>query len=411
MSQALRIPRAAAPITRLAGLQAALASRIMARLGRGSLDVTLPNGARLAHRAALPGPEASVVLHRWRALRRLVLGGDIAFAEAYGDGDWSSPDLAKVVELAAVNGPDFEGRLTGTPLARLLNRLLHLRRPNSRSGSARNIIAHYDLGNDFFSAWLDAGMSYSSGLYDTGSTTLDDAQRAKQDRAIALLDLRGGESVLEIGIGWGGLAERILQAHDGTLTGVTLSPSQLAHAQDRLLQAGLAGRAQLRLQDYRDVPGRFDRIVSIEMLEAVGEAYWPTYFRTLRERLNPGGVAVLQVITIAEDRFAGYRRSADFIQRHIFPGGMLPSPSVLREQVAQAGLVLDHEETFGQSYARTLADWHERFVHALPDVARCGLDERFQRLWRYYLAYCEGGFRAGAIDVGFYRIRRGEGGA
>lgn len=411
MSQALRIPRAAAPIARLAGLQAALASRIMARLGRGSLDVTLPNGARLAHRAALPGPEAAVVLHRWRALRRLVLGGDIAFAEAYGDGDWSSPDLAKVVELAAVNGPDFEGRLTGTPLARLLNRLLHLRRPNSRSGSARNIIAHYDLGNDFFSAWLDPGMSYSSGLYDTGSTTLDDAQRAKQDRAIALLDLRGGENLLEIGIGWGGLAERILQAHDGSLTGVTLSPSQLAHAQDRLLQAGLGGRAQLRLQDYRDVAGRFDRIVSIEMLEAVGEAYWPTFFRTLRERLNPGGVAVLQVITIAEDRFAAYRRGADFIQRHIFPGGMLPSPTILREQVAAASLVLDHEETFGQSYARTLADWHERFVHALPDVARCGLDERFQRLWRYYLAYCEGGFRAGAIDVGFYRIRRGEGGA
>lgn len=411
MSEALRIPRAAPSRFRLAGMQAALASRIMARLARGSLEVTTPEGLRLSHRAALPGPEASVVLHRWRAVRRLVLGGDIAFAEAYGDGDWSSPDLAKVVELAAVNGPDFEGRLTGTPLARLVNRLQHRRRPNSRSGSSRNIIAHYDLGNDFFSAWLDPGMSYSSGLYDTGSTTLDEAQRAKQDRAIALLDLRGGESVLEIGIGWGGLAERILAAHDGVLTGVTLSPSQLAHAQERLRQAGVASRAQLRLQDYRDVPGRFDRIVSIEMLEAVGEAYWPTYFRTLRERLNPGGVAVLQVITISEDRFAGYRRSADFIQRHIFPGGMLPSPSVLREQVAQAGLVMDHEETFGQSYARTLADWHERFIHALPDVARCGLDERFQRLWRYYLAYCEGGFRAGAIDVGFYRFRRAEGGA
>jgi cyclopropane-fatty-acyl-phospholipid synthase len=406
MSQALPFLGAAARGASLDGLQKAMVGRIIARLVHGSLEVTLPNGQRLAHRAALPGPEASVVLHRWRALRRLILGGDIAFAEAYGDGDWSSPDLATLVELAAANGPSFEQRLGGTPLARLVQRMRHRRRPNSRAGSARNIIAHYDLGNDFFAAWLDPGMTYSSGLYETPATTLDASQRAKQDRAIALLDLRGGESVLEIGIGWGGLAERILQTHDGTLTGVTLSPAQLAHARDRLARAGLAGRADLRLQDYRDVSGRFDRIVSIEMLEAVGEAYWPTYFRTLHDRLAPGGVAVLQVITIAEDRFAGYRRDADFIQRHIFPGGMLPSPSILRAQVAAAGLTLDHAQTFGESYARTLADWHERFVQALPRVAGCGLDERFQRLWRYYLAYCEGGFRAGAIDVGLYRLRR-----
>ncbi|HWT09954.1 MAG TPA: cyclopropane-fatty-acyl-phospholipid synthase family protein, partial [Roseomonas sp.] len=202
------------------------------------------------------------------------------------------------------------------------------------------------------------------------------------------------------------LAERILTAHDGRLTGVTLSPSQLAWSQDRMAREGLSARADLRLQDYRDVDGRFDRIVSIEMLEAVGEAYWPTYFRTLHDRLAPGGAAVLQVITIAEDRYAAYRRGADFIQRHIFPGGMLPTPRILHDLAAASGLRIDHQETFGMSYARTLADWHHRFLQALPDVARCGLDERFQRLWRYYLAYCEGGFRAGAIDVGFYRLRR-----
>ncbi|MBR0672443.1 SAM-dependent methyltransferase [Neoroseomonas soli] len=410
MSQALRLPRTALPIASLAGLRAAPLRRVMAGLTRGGLDVTTPDGLHVLHRAPLPGPEASIVLHRWRALRRLAFGGDIAFAEAYGDGDWSSPDLASVIELAAVNGPALDRRIGGTMLSRIANRIAHLRRANTRYGSSRNIVAHYDLGNDFFGAWLDPGMSYSSGIYRTAGVTLDEAQAAKQDRAIELLDLRGGESVLEIGIGWGGLAQRILAAHDGRLTGITLSPSQLAWAQDRMAQAGLASCAELRLQDYRDVAGTFDRIVSIEMLEAVGEAYWPTYFRTLRERLAPGGVAVLQVITIAEERYAAYRRGADFIQRHIFPGGMLPTPRIVREMAASAGLRLDHEETFGASYARTLADWHRRFVQALPEVARCGLDERFQRLWRYYLAYCEGGFRAGAIDVGFYRLRREEDG-
>lgn len=405
MSQALPVPRLLTPRAGLSGLRAAPLRRVMAGLERGSLEVTTPDGLRVAYRARLPGPEASMVLHRWRALRRLAFGGDIAFAEAYGDGDWSSPDLATLIELAAVNGPAFERRVGGTLLARIGNRIAHLRRANTRAGSARNIVAHYDLGNDFFAAWLDPGMSYSSGLYRDAGTTLDDAQAAKQDRAIALLDLRDQESVLEIGIGWGGLAERILTGHGGRLTGVTLSPSQLAWSQDRMVRAGLAGRADLRLQDYRDIAGRFDRIVSIEMLEAVGEAYWPTFFRTLRDRLKPGGVAVLQVITIAEERYAAYRRGADFIQRHIFPGGMLPTPRILQSVAAEAGLRIDHEETFGESYARTLADWHRRFLRALPEVGRCGLDERFQRLWRYYLGYCEGGFRAGAIDVGFYRLR------
>ena len=405
MSDALHDAAALSEASHYRGLKRSLLARLCASLRHGSLAITTPDGRHWHHRGAQPGPEASVQLHRWRALSRLFFGGDVAFAEAYGDGDWTSPDLATLIELAAVNGETLDPEARGNLVARLWNRLLHAVRANSRAGSRRNIIAHYDLGNDFFSAWLDPGMSYSSGIYAEPGTSLEDAQTAKQDRAIALLELKGGERVLEIGVGWGGLAERLLGTGDATLTGLTLSPSQLGYATRRLEEAGLAPRADLRLQDYRDVEGQFDRIVSIEMFEAVGEAYWPVFFETLRARLAAGGVAVLQVITIAESRFETYRRGADFIQRHIFPGGMLPSPSVLRRHVAAAGLRVEHEECFGHSYARTLADWHRRFLAALPEVTRLGLDERFQRLWRYYLAYCEGGFRAGAIDVGLYRIR------
>jgi len=365
----------------------------------------------VVHRAPRPGPEAVIRLHRWRALRRLVLGGDVAFAEAYGDGDWSTPDLASVVELAATNGPAMYRRVDATLLWRLANRIAHLRRGNSRAGSARNIIAHYDLGNAFFAAWLDSSMTYSSGIHGAAGGTLEQAQATKIARAAALLELGGGQSVLEIGIGWGGLAEHLLSRHGVALTGITLSGEQLAWARARLEAAGCGGKARLMLQDYRDVAGRFDRIVSIEMLEAVGEAYWPVFFRTLRDRLAPGGVAVLQVITIAEAQFAAYRRGADFIQRHIFPGGMLPTVGIIAREAAAAGLRLDHEERFGASYARTLAEWQRRFMAAREAIAAQGYDARFLRLWQYYLAYCEGGFRAGTIDVGLYRLRHaGEGG-
>ncbi|WP_419897392.1 cyclopropane-fatty-acyl-phospholipid synthase family protein [Roseomonas sp. USHLN139] len=392
--------------TRLPRLQAALLGRLGALLPRGTLLVVTPQGGRWQHRGAAPGPAAVLVLHRWRALSRLYLGGDVAFAEAYGEGDWSSPDLASLIELAAVNGATLDRAVRGGLAARLWHRLRHRLRDNSRAGSRRNIIAHYDLGNDFFAAWLDPGMSYSSGLHATADTQLEAAQLAKQERVRALLEPEAAGTILEIGIGWGGLAEHLLRGSKARLTGITLSPSQLAHAQARLAAAGLAGRAELRLQDYRDTAGRFDRIVSIEMFEAVGEAYWPAYFRMLHDRLAPGGIAVLQVITIAEARYAAYRRGADFIQRHIFPGGMLPTVGLLHSQMAAAGLTLEHEERFGDSYARTLAEWQRRFVAAAPAIDRLGLDARFQRLWRYYLAYCEGGFRAGAIDVGLYRIRR-----
>jgi cyclopropane-fatty-acyl-phospholipid synthase len=347
-----------------------------------------------------------MILHRWRTLRRLLFQGDVAFAEAFMDGDWESPDLPALIELAGRNMPTLTDAIDGTWYKRLRNRLLHRLNANTRRGSRRNITRHYDLGNDFYRAWLDAGMSYSSAIYTDPDMSLEDAQTAKQDRALALMDVRGGERVLEIGCGWGGLAEKLVRQAGCHVTGVTLSPAQLAFSADRLADPAVRPNTDLRLQDYRDVSGQFDRIVSIEMMEAVGEAYWPSYFGSLRERLKPGGAAVIQAITIAENLFEGYKRCPDFIQRYIFPGGMLPTISEIRRQTAQSGLVLRSAETFGLSYARTLAEWRQRFHAAWPDIQRQGFDSRFRRMWDYYLAYCEGGFRAGNIDVGLYVLVR-----
>ncbi len=372
------------------------------RLDCGALTIVLPNGRQILLEGRTEGPSGTVTLHRWRSLRRVALGGDVAFAESYMDGDWSSPDLTGLLETMALNQSTLPGAEGGPFLSRLLNRLRHLARANTLAGSRRNIVQHYDLGNEFYARWLDRGMSYSSALFETPGLDLESAQAAKQDRVMQLLDVRRGQSALEIGIGWGGIAERLAGAK-ALVTGVTLSPSQLSYAKDRLAGKGLP--ADLRLQDYREIAGCFDRIVSIEMLEAVGEAWWPVYFEKLRSLLAPDGTIVLQTITIADERFAAYRRTADFIQRHIFPGGMLPSPSALRAEIARAGLVVDSVETFGASYGRTLELWRERFDQAWAEIAAMGFSPRFKRMWDYYLAYCEAGFRAGAVDVGLWRLR------
>ena len=377
---------------------------LLDRLHAGRLTVVTPSGQRYAGATARnPGPDAILVLHRWRTLRRLVVGGDVGFAEAYMDGDWSSPDLAALIELAAVNDAALERMLAGFMPARLVNRLSHALKRNTRRGSRRNIMAHYDLGNEFYGQWLDAGMSYSSALYGRRSQSLEDAQTAKQDRIIDALGLTGGAHVLEIGCGWGGMVERLVR-RGCRVTGLPLSPAQLAYAQARLARAGLADKADLRLEDYRDVTGTFDRIVSIEMIEAVGQDYWPAFFRCLHDRLKQGGTAVVQAITIADDRLASYARHPDFIQRYIFPGGMLPSPAVMLRQSAAVGLTCSTELLFGSSYAETLAEWQRRFEAAWALIARQGFDEAFKRKWVYYLAYCAGGFRSGAIDVGLYRM-------
>ncbi len=381
------------------GLGAWLIRRALACLERGRLVIVTPDGQRYAHAAAAPGPEATLVIHNWRALRRLARAGDIGFAEGYMAGDWTSPDLVALINLVAENVARLQKVMDGWAPVRLANRIKHLARRNSAGGSRRNIAFHYDLGNDFYRLWLDASMTYSAACRLRPGQTLEAAQAEKLDRITKLLTLSGDETVLEIGCGWGALAAHIAE-HAASVTGVTLSKEQLDYGQQRV--AGLGGRVDLRLQDYRDVPETYDRIVSIEMIEAVGERYWPVYFDKLRACLAPGGRAVLQVITIREDRFDSYRSGSDFIQRYIFPGGMLLTGTAVATEAARAGLRLGHVETFGLGYAQTLAEWRRRFDAAWPEIARLGFDDRFRRLWDYYLCYCEAGFRAGTIDVGLY---------
>jgi len=385
----------------------AVVRQLLRRLHSGSLHVELPNGEVLQARGLQPGPDATLRLHRWRPLWRLLSQGDIGLAASYRDGDWSTPDLTALLLLGAANDEAWQGTLQGAAPWRAIARLLHRARANTRRGSKQNISFHYDLGNAFYAQWLDKGMQYSSALYQTGGESLEEAQSTKLRTILDLLDTRPGQQVLEIGCGWGGLATLLAHCR-ARVTGLTLSKEQLAHAQAQAEAHQVAERVDLRLQDYRDVEGQYDRIVSIEMLEAVGEGYWPDYFRVLRDRLAPGGHAVLQVITIGEHWFEDYRHAADFIQRFIFPGGMLPTRTALRGHAEAAGLVLEENCHFGASYAATLAAWRERFLANWPAIEALGFDARFRRLWEYFLCYCEAGFRSGRIDVGIYRVGRGD---
>lgn len=380
------------------GLSRWFLRRLLSQIVVGRLSIVTPEGEQLWSGSVGPGPQAAIVLKNWRAMRRLMLDGDIGLAEAYRDGDFTTPDLTALIELGARNDATLRRLVSGTWPARLLNRLRHWRNANSRAGSRRNITAHYDLGNDFYRCWLDAGMTYSSALYEAPTDTLEAAQDRKLDRIVEMLALSGGERVLEIGCGWGALAERL--AREGChVTAITLSPAQLAYAQGRIAEAGLADKVELRLQDYRDVVGRFDRIVSIEMIEAVGRDYWPMYFAALSRLLTARGHAVLQSITIDDALFEPYQQGTDFIQRFIFPGGCLPSVPALVGAAKAAGLVEIKRVGFGSSYAWTLKQWRGRFLENWPQIAPQGFDEQFRKLWEFYLCYCEAGFRAGTIDV------------
>ena len=386
------------------GLWRFAVGKILRLIEVGVLHIEFPGGERLDHVGSRPGPTATVRFHNWRGVRRILVQGDIGLAEGFLDGDWTSPDVAALIEVGALNGQRLMDTLSGVLPFRVLNWIAHRRNANSKAGSRRNIMAHYDLGNDFYRLWLDRRMMYSSAIYPRREATLEEAQTAKLDRIVEKLSVSPETTLLEIGGGWGGLAAAVARAGARKVTSLTISPAQLEAAQALVERDGFADRVEFRLEDYRDARGTFDRIVSIEMIEAVGKKFMPKYFETIRDRLKPGGVCVLLAITIAEDRFADYCRRPDFIQRYIFPGGFLPSKTLLRERIERAGLKLVSQETFGDSYALTLKEWRRRFFEAWPQIEKLGFDAPFKRLWEYYLCYCEAGFRTGMIDVGLYCI-------
>jgi cyclopropane-fatty-acyl-phospholipid synthase len=368
----------------------------------GKLNMVLPDGSVHHFEGREPGPTATLIIKDPRTIARIAFGGCLGLCEAYLDGMWDSPNVTEVLRLGTANEMAFDSMLRGKPWARFASWVMHRLRPNTRKGAKRNISEHYDLGNDFYQEWLDPSMTYSSALFTQGSSDLQAAQVEKYRTLCRALELKPGMSVLEIGCGWGGFAEIAAGEFGAKVTGITLSREQLAYAQARMEKAGLSAQVELRLEDYRDTRGKFDRIASIEMFEAVGEGYWPAYFNTLRERLIPGGRAGIQVITIADRLFADYRRTADFIQLYVFPGGMLPSPSRLREEISRAGLKLGEQLWFGADYAETLRQWQASFQAAWETISglQAQYDERFKRLWEFYLGYCEVGFDAGFTDVG-----------
>lgn len=369
-------------------------------LPAGRLTATLPDKRRVVVGGSAPGPDAEVILHNWKLPARAFSGGTIGVAESYMDGDWESPDVTSFLELFVVN-QDAGERVSGGAnwFLNALQRLRHWLNDNTRSGSRRNIAAHYDLGNAFYEKWLDPSMTYSSALYATGANDLESAQAAKYRALARDTGIGPADHVLEIGCGWGGFAEFAAREIGCRVTGLTISQEQHDYARARMQKAGLGDRVEIKLQDYREERGTYDRIASIEMFEAVGEKYWPVYFEKLKSCLRPGGTAGLQVITIRDDVYPLYRKRPDFIQRYVFPGGMLPSPSILRSIGEEHGLSYLRERVFPQDYARTLAAWRDRFWASWKDIAPLGFDQRFKKLWEFYLHYCEAGFRAEYIDV------------
>jgi cyclopropane-fatty-acyl-phospholipid synthase len=383
--------------------------QLLARLRHGCLSVRLPDGS-MRRFGQGQTPTASLHLNDWQVCSAALKSGDIGFAEGYIDGHWSSPDLAALLRLFIANRREVEDVIYGTWLGRLFYRVRHLLNRNTRGNSQKNIHAHYDLGNAFYELWLDGTMNYSSALYETPQASMQQAQLAKVRRALRMVDVKPGERVLEIGCGWGALAEMATTEFGASLVGVTLSTEQLAWARARMSRCGVAERADLRLQDYRDI-GRdgladqsFDAICSIEMIEAVGREYWPTYFATVARLLKTGGRACIQSIVIDDEFFERYLQSTDFIQQYIFPGGCLPSPGAFRAQAEQAGLKVIDEFCFGQDYARTLQEWRQAFMAREHEVLALGFDRRFMRIWEFYLAYCEAAFAERNTDVVQYTL-------
>jgi cyclopropane-fatty-acyl-phospholipid synthase len=381
--------------------------KLLQGLRHGSLTVQLPNGSmqRFGGDAL---PHATLALHNWNVCAAALKSGDIGFAETYIAGDWSTPNLTELLRVLVKNRAEVEAVIYGSWMGRLFYRIKHLLHRNTRSNSQKNIHAHYDLGNGFYGLWLDETMNYSSALFNGDmQQPMADAQYAKVRRALTEAAVKPGDRVLEIGCGWGALAEMATTEMGAHITGVTLSTEQLAFAQARMQRLGVDHRADLRLQDYRDIDDApFDAICSIEMVEAVGREYWPTYFGAVAKLLKPGGRACIQSIVIDDAFYERYIGSTDFIQQYIFPGGCLPCPRVFKEQAEAAGLVVENSFAFGPDYAETLRRWRDRFLAQRQAVLANGFDERFVRIWEFYLAYCEAAFDERNIDVLQYTLRR-----
>ncbi len=376
----------------------------------GQLSLTWPDGKTTFHgqHSSQNSNNASVALRSYAPIRRLLTDGQIGFAESYIENEWSTDNLQNLFALIMRNEHRISPLTRGNVIARGYNRLQHWMRRNNKTGSERNIAYHYDLGNEFYKLWLDESMSYSSALYSSDDQSLSSAQQDKMHAVTEMLSAEAGSKVLEIGCGWGGLAKKIASDSACNVRGISLSKEQLAWANSRLNEQTSTVQASIAYdyEDYRNSQGRYDHIVSIEMFEAVGQQYWATYFAKLNELLESGGTAVLQIITLIESRFDNYCKKPDFIQRYIFPGGMLPSKRLLMEHIDNAGFELETSQWFGKSYARTLGQWLEKFEASSRDVLALDYDERFIKMWRYYLVYCQTGFNIGNTDVGLLKIRK-----
>lgn len=403
MAQEIALPATARNIRALRGVPwtfKRLAERLL-NISAGRLRLTLPDGKTLLFTGDQDGPDAAMHIHSYALVGRVARTGDVGLAESYLAGEWSTPDLAKVLTTISLNLDRMNSLAVGSSrFMHLLHNLMMRLNANTRTGSKRNISAHYDLGNAFYEKWLDPSMTYSSARFDGLDISLEEAQRRKYQSMARNLDLKANDHVLEIGCGWGGFAEYAAREVGARVTGITISREQFDYARERIQRTQLNDKVELRFVDYRDVEGSYDKVASIEMFEAVGQQYWPDYFNKIREVLKPAGRAAVQIITIRDDIFSRYAKRMDFIQRYIFPGGVLPSVSVLKEEVKSAGLGLKDAQMFGQDYAKTLAEWTQNFTAAWDGIKPLGFDARFNRLWRFYLAYCEAGFATGRTDVG-----------
>jgi cyclopropane-fatty-acyl-phospholipid synthase len=389
----------------LGNLILAVGRRVFPKDVKGSLALTLPSGEMLTIGEKGTGFDADLSLRNFSVIWASVRRGQLGFFERYMAGDIECNDTTSLFRFYLQNRNVLDKASTGFFFSSLFDKIWHRLRDNTKDKSKENISAHYDLGNAFYEAWLDDTMSYSSAVFEGKGNSLEAAQRQKIHKVMEAAEVQPGKSYLEIGCGWGGVAEETAKA-GASLRGITLSQEQLDYAQTRMEAKGLSDKTELVFEDYRDTKGSFDGIMSVEMIEAVGEPHWPAYFRTLFDRLKPGGVAAIQGITILEENYAAYRSGVDFIQRYIFPGGMLLTKDIMREQTVKAGLLFEKMECFGQSYAKTLAMWRDRFEAAWPKIQPLGFDEKFRRMWNLYLSYCEAGFAEGVIDVGIYKLRK-----